>query len=132
MNYVNRADWDVFPIPIGNYMFKINNRYTRTRCEIYSKLTLKTPGRHWHRCGVSIVNFEHISYLVLVFLLITLSRQTPAGIALMLFMMINVCLIHFSTLGYNWSHRFWCKKYFKLSARTILINLFLHTSILFL
>ena len=30
-------------IPAGNYMFKVNNRNTRTRCEIYSKLTIKTP-----------------------------------------------------------------------------------------
>ena len=27
----------------GNYMFKVNNRNTRTRCEICSKLTMKTP-----------------------------------------------------------------------------------------
>ena len=31
--------------PAGNYMFKVNNRNTRTRCEIYSKLTIKTPER---------------------------------------------------------------------------------------
>ena len=31
--------------PVGNYMFKVNNRNTRTRCEIYSKLTIKTPER---------------------------------------------------------------------------------------
>ena len=29
--------------PFGIYMFKVNNRNTRTRCEIYSKLTIKTP-----------------------------------------------------------------------------------------
>ena len=29
----------------GNYMFKFNNRKTRTRCEIFSKLTIKTPER---------------------------------------------------------------------------------------
>ena len=29
--------------PVGNYMFKVNNRNTRTRCEICSKLTIKTP-----------------------------------------------------------------------------------------
>ena len=29
--------------PAGNYMFKVNNRNTRTRCEICSKLTIKTP-----------------------------------------------------------------------------------------
>ena len=28
-------------IPAGNYMFKVKNRNTRTRCEICSKLTIK-------------------------------------------------------------------------------------------
>ena len=28
--------------PSGNYMFKVNNRNTRARCKIYSKLTIKT------------------------------------------------------------------------------------------
>ena len=37
--------------------------------------TIKTPERrHWCRSGVFIVNFEHITHLVLVFLLLTLSR----------------------------------------------------------
>ena len=31
--------------PAGNYMFKVNNRNTKTRCEICSKLTIKTPER---------------------------------------------------------------------------------------
>ena len=48
----------------------VNQRNTRTRCEICSKLTIKTPER---RPGVLIVNFEHISHLVLVFLLLTLN-----------------------------------------------------------
>ena len=40
-----------------------------------SKLTIKTPERpHWRRSGVFIVNLEHISHLVLFFLLLTLSR----------------------------------------------------------
>ena len=34
--------------------------------------------RYWRRSGVFIVNFEHISHPVLVFLL-TLSMQLPAG-----------------------------------------------------
>ena len=52
----------------GNYIFKVNNRNTRTRCEICSKLTIKTPERcQWPRSGVFIVNFEHISHIVLVF-----------------------------------------------------------------
>ena len=58
--------------PIGIYIFKVNNRNTRTRCEICSKLTIKnqinTPP------GVFIGNFEHISHLVLLFLFLTLSR----------------------------------------------------------
>ena len=48
--------------PAGNYIFKVNNRNTRTMREICSKLT------------IFIVNFEYISHLVLVFLLLTLSR----------------------------------------------------------
>ena len=32
-------------IPAGYYMFKINNKNTRTRCEICSKLTIKIPER---------------------------------------------------------------------------------------
>ena len=31
--------------PAGNYMFKVNNRNTRTRCEICSKLTINIPER---------------------------------------------------------------------------------------
>ena len=29
-------------LPAGNYIFKVNNRNTRTRCEICSKLTIET------------------------------------------------------------------------------------------
>ena len=32
-------------IPANIYLFKVNNRNTRERCEIRSKLTLKTPER---------------------------------------------------------------------------------------
>ena len=60
--------------PAGIYLPKVNNINTRTRCEICSKLTIKTPERrHWRRSGVFIVNFEYISHLVLVFLLLTLN-----------------------------------------------------------
>ena len=39
-----------------------------------SKLTIKAPERRqWRGSGVFIVNFEHISHLVLVFLLLTLN-----------------------------------------------------------
>ena len=33
-------------LPFGIYMFKVNNRNARTRCEICSKLTIKTLERH--------------------------------------------------------------------------------------
>ena len=36
-------------IPAGIYMLKVNNRNTRTRCEICSKLTIKTPERSYRR-----------------------------------------------------------------------------------
>ena len=29
--------------PAGIYLLKVNNRNTRTRCEIFSKLTIKIP-----------------------------------------------------------------------------------------
>ena len=61
-------------------MFKVNNRNTRARCKIYSKLTIKTPEwRQWHRADVFIVNFKHISHRVLVLLLLTLSWEMSAG-----------------------------------------------------
>ena len=52
----------------GNHMFKVNNRTIRARCEICSKLTIKTPE------DVFIIKFEYISHLLLAFLLLTLSR----------------------------------------------------------
>ena len=57
------------------YLIKVNNRSTSTRREICSTLTIKTPERHYcRRSSVFNVNFERISTLVLVFLLLTLSR----------------------------------------------------------
>ena len=52
--------------PIAIYLLKVNNRNTRERREMCSKLTIKTPERrHRRRSGVFIVNSEHISHLVL-------------------------------------------------------------------
>ena len=63
-----------FNFPVGIYLLKVNNRNTTTRCEICSKLTIKTPERrHWRCSGFFIVNFEHILHLVLVFPLLTLN-----------------------------------------------------------
>ena len=48
-----------------NYLLKVNKRNTKKRCEIRSKLTIKTPNR---RSRAFVVNFEHISHLCLVLL----------------------------------------------------------------
>ena len=72
-----RENWFaiLYSFSVGIYMFKINNRNTGTMCEICSKLTTKIPKRHqWRRSGSFIVNFEYISHLVPVFLLLTLRR----------------------------------------------------------
>ena len=56
-------------LPAGIYLLKVNNRDTRARCEICSKLTIKTLEQpQWRRSGVFVVNFEHIANLVLVFI----------------------------------------------------------------
>ena len=56
-------------------MFNVNNGNTRTSCEIYPKLTIKTPEKRYSgHSGVFFVNFEQISHLVLVVLLLALSR----------------------------------------------------------
>ena len=53
----------LWSILVNIYLFKINNRNTRRKCEIFSKLTTKTPERrHWRRCSVFIANFENISH----------------------------------------------------------------------
>ena len=61
-------------------MFKVNTRNTRIRCEIFSKLTIKIlEQRQLRRFAVFIVKFEHISYLILVFLLLILIDKELAG-----------------------------------------------------
>ena len=58
--------------PVDIYLLKVNNTNTRTRCEMYSKLAIKTPERRqWPRSYIFIVNF--ISHLFLVFLLLILN-----------------------------------------------------------
>ena len=63
-------------VPDATDLLKVNNRKTRTRCKICSKLKIKTTRR---RSGVLNINFEYFPHLFLVFLLITLNMQLPAG-----------------------------------------------------
>ena len=46
----------------GVYLLKVSNRNIKTKCEISSKLRIKTPERR----HVVVVNFEYISHLVLI------------------------------------------------------------------
>ena len=68
------SNFDVFKLigwdPANIYLFKVNTN-TRKKCEICSKLTIKTVER---RSGVIILNFEHISNLFLMLLLLTMNR----------------------------------------------------------
>ena len=76
-------------IPAGIYLLSVNDRNTKSRCKIHWKLTIKTPEwRQWRRSGAFIVNFEHISHFVIVFLLLTLNMKLPTGIYL------TDCLFH--------------------------------------
>ena len=45
----------------GNYRFKVNNKNTRTKCEICSKLTIKTSERFHRRSSVFNVNYKQVN-----------------------------------------------------------------------
>ena len=54
------------------YLFQVNNRNTRTRCKICSKLTIKPPEWHnWFYSGVFIFNSEQILYFFFTVIVIT-------------------------------------------------------------
>ena len=55
-----------WPNPVGIHLLKVNNKNARARCEICSKLTIKTPERRYDVIG-----------LVLVSLLLTLDIFHP-------------------------------------------------------
>ena len=60
---------NLISIPAGNYMFKVNNRNNRTRCEICSKLTMKIPERRqWLKPKILLSYFlemKNYSWLVM-------------------------------------------------------------------
>ena len=61
--------------PASIYLLKVSNRSTRKRCDMCSKLKIKTPERRqWCHSGVFIDSFEHILHHFQVFLLLTLSK----------------------------------------------------------
>ena len=62
-------------LSIEDFSFTIILEGSHVICsKICSELTIKIPERlHWRRSDVFIVYFEHISHLVLMFLLLTLN-----------------------------------------------------------
>ena len=61
--------------PANIYLFKVNNRNTRKRCEICSKLTMKISERRYRRhSGIFVVNLEQISHIDLMFVLLTVNK----------------------------------------------------------
>ena len=59
--------FSISELPANIFWFKLNNKKTQ--------LAIKTPERsHWRRSGVYIDNFEHVSPLFLVFLLMALNK----------------------------------------------------------
>ena len=43
--HFSRSENELSKTPSRHYLLKVNNRNTRTRCEICPKLTIKTPER---------------------------------------------------------------------------------------
>ena len=92
-------------ISVASYMIKVNCKNTRKRSEI------------WQRCSaLFIVNFEYFSQLVLAFLLLTLSRNMPAGMIRDVFRSQSNILdeascnnsrikLHLSSLTWLWIHQ---------------------------
>ena len=104
-------------LPAGIYLLKVNNRNTKTRCEICLKLLIKTPERRqWHCSGVFTVNFEHISHSGLVCLLLIFNRQMPAGSSIFLYPLKRLKNLWFSDVF---------KKYRK---RPVACNVCMHVS----
>ena len=102
-------------------MFVVNNRNARKKCEICSKLTIKTTERRqWRRPGVFIVNFEHISHFFLALLLLTLKKYMLAGIFSSVFLRQKY---HTNLLDY-----IYCVKYKPL----LLVFIYVHVSCLLL
>ena len=68
--------------PTNIYLHKVNKRNTRRRCEICSKLTIKTPEQmQWYRSGVLTVIYgdhltlDHVIYIIIIFRLLPIITQ---------------------------------------------------------
>ena len=77
--FIKRFQNPNFVFPTGSFMFKVNNKSSRIRCEICSKLATKTPERrHWCRSGVFIV-ILNIFQTLFFYVFIVNFEQVNAG-----------------------------------------------------
>ena len=93
---------------------------------VNKKLIAKAQeGRHLHRSGVFIVNFEHISHLVLVFLLLTLSKQMSKVINIIVYYFYfqkqdYIDFFNHHTSSWKWMRSLsWKKLFDKNSEKTV-------------
>ena len=104
-------------------MFQVNNRNTRKMCKICWKLIIKIPKwPHWCCSDVFFINFNHILHICLVFLLLTLRRQTFAWMTWSLFCGLSILHCHREQHGLElakFNNKF-------VSKNDTTINLFFH------
>ena len=90
-----RKPYNVFKLPgvskcrIGNTLSQliwptryllVQSQQWKQQSNVWNLLTIKTPKRRqWYRFGAFVVNFEQISKIVLLFLLLTLNKYIPTG-----------------------------------------------------
>ena len=68
------------PELIRHLLIQGQQRKHQKMCGICLKLTIKTPEQcQWHRSGVFIINFQHISHIDLVFSMLNLDWCIPTG-----------------------------------------------------
>ena len=74
------------PFATSFYLLKVNNRSNRKRCEIFSKLTIKTPEwRQWCCCGHFIVDFENTLHLFSSVFIVEFGQVNVCSILIMVF-----------------------------------------------
>ena len=81
---VYNANHRFWMIRANNHLFTVDNGNSRKR--------FKHIQSHWCHSGVFNVNFEHISHLFLLFMLLTLSTYLFAGIGKWLWLTINLLI----------------------------------------
>ena len=73
--YVKISEFPLTDYLASIYLLKVSNGNTRTMSEFCSKISIKTPERHHRdRSDIFIVKIEQISYIALVFPLLTLNE----------------------------------------------------------